>query len=82
MQMQRDKDILEISQRLDAMYKEENNKLQYEAIMAIANHGMNLRIEVDNLGKHHIYWQNNKCNLTNSFDEDLALLLERIKSVS
>lgn len=82
MQMQRDKDIFEISQRLDAMYKEENNKLQYEAIMAIANHGMNLRIEVDDKGKHQIYWQNNKCTLTNSFDEDLALLLERIKSVS
>ena len=82
MQMQRDKDILEISQRLDAMYKEENNKLQYEAIMAIANHGMNLRIEVDDDGKHQIYWQNNKSTLTNSFDDDLALLLERIKSVS
>jgi len=77
--MLRDEQIEKITSRLDKMIKEEDKKIQYEAIMTLANHNMNLDLFVDEKGNHQLFWNNKKCSTTHSGDvEKLLQYIEKV----
>lgn len=77
--MKRDDDIIKIKSCLDRIVREDDKKIEYEAIMTLANHSMNLDIHIGEDGIHHeVFWYNRKIPGTTSFDDDLAKLVEYI----
>lgn len=78
--MQRDDDIAIIKASLDELINNDSSKIKYEAIMAVANHSMNLDIHIDDNGHHQVLWYNRK--LDGSFDENLSKLVEYINDLN
>lgn len=77
--MQRDDDIIKIKSCLDSIRLDKNKQLEYEAIITLANHSMNLDIHIGDDGMHHeVLWYNRKIPDSNSFDSDLHKLVEYI----
>lgn len=77
--MQRDIDIIKIKSCLDTIAQDESKKIEYEAIMTLANHSMNLDIHIGDDGIHHeVFWCNRKMPNSISFDADLRKLVEYI----
>ena len=78
--MKRDNDIAKIKSCLDKIVGDEDKKIEYEAIMTLANHSMNLDIHIGEDGIHHeVLWYNRK--ITSSFDDDLHKLVEYIDRI-
>ena len=78
--MKRDDDIVKIKSCLDRIVGDEDKKIEYEAIMTLANHSMNLDIHIGEDGIHHeVLWYNRK--ITSSFDDDLHKLVEYIDRI-
>lgn len=78
--MQRDDDIAIIKASLDELANNSSSKIKYEAIMAVANHSMNLDIHIDDTGHHQVLWYNRK--LEGSFDDNLSKLVEYINDLN
>lgn len=78
--MLRDDQIASIKDYLDKLIKDENESLKYEAIISMANHKMNLKVFIDEEGKHQILWYNNHISHT-TFDKDIDDLLNYIKKL-
>ena len=77
--MKRDDDIVKIKSCLDRIVGDEDQKIEYEVIMTLANHSMNLDIHIGEDGIHHeVFWYNRKVPGIASFDDDLAKLVEYI----
>ena len=77
--MQRDIDIAKIKSCLDTIAQDKNKKIEYEAIMTLANYSMNLDIHIGEDGIHHeVFWYNRKMPNSVSFDADLRKLVEYI----
>lgn len=80
--MQRDTDIAKIKACLDSIAKDESKKIQYEAIMTLANYSMNVDIHVGEDGIHHeVQWFNRKIPDSISYDEDVHRLAEYIDHI-
>ena len=76
--MKRDDDIAKIKSCLDRIVWDKSKKIEYEAIMALANHSMNLDIHTHEDGRHHeVLWYNRKIPGA-TFDRDLEKLVEFI----
>lgn len=77
--MKRDDDIIKIKSCLDKIVGDDSKRIEYEAIMTLANHGMNVDVHIGDDGIHHeVFWFNRKIPGSSSFDEDLSKLVEYI----
>lgn len=81
--MERDDNILKIKSYLDSIVADDKKKIEYEAVLTLANHGMNMDIHISEDGIHHeVLWYNRKITSNTSFDEDLEKLVEYIDQLS